>query len=210
MIIALETASTDISVALARADGELIAVEGWTSDRRQGHEVLPRLLDLLARNRRVLTDASALAVGLGPGSFTGLRVGMSLAKGLALALELPLVGVPSLASWLVAEPDCQAAVARAGAREAYLLLRGDESPRVVDRDALPEGASTAPLVAPVELAAAFGLGNALPPHRAAAAAALAAATRLASEPDGDDLARLEPSYIRAPRGLGQAGRAQVS
>jgi tRNA threonylcarbamoyladenosine biosynthesis protein TsaB len=210
MIIALETASTDISVALARGDGDLIAVEGWTSDRRQGHEVLPRLLGLLARNRCGLADASALAVGLGPGSFTGLRVGMSLAKGLSLALDVPLVGVPSLLSWLAAEPGCQGAVARAGAREAYLLLRGDEAPRVIDRDQLPAGASTAPLVAPLELSAAFNLGNALPPHRAAAAVALAAAQRLAARLDGDDLARLEPTYIRAPRGLGQVGRVQVS
>lgn len=209
MIIALETASTDISVALANPDGELIAIDGWTSDRRQGHEVLPHLLALLQRQRRALAEASGIAVGLGPGSFTGLRVGMSLAKGLALALDLPLVGVPSLASWLAAEPGCQAAVARAGAREAYLLLRGDEAPRIVDRDGLPEQAMGAPLVAPVELAAAFGLGNVLPPHRAAEAVARAAARRLSADPSGDDLDRLEPAYLRAPRGVGQVEHARV-
>lgn len=209
MIIALETASTDISVALATPDGELIAIDGWTSDRRQGHEVLPHLLALLKQQRRDLAEATGVGVGLGPGSFTGLRVGMSLAKGLALALDLPLVGVPSLVSWLVAEPGCQAAVARAGAREAYLLLRGDEAPRIVDRDGLPEQAAGAPLVAPVELAAAFGLGNVLPPHRAAGAVARAAAHHLSADPSGDDLERLEPAYLRAPRGVGQVEHTQV-
>lgn len=209
MIIAIETASTDLSLALASADGEPLAIDGWTSDRRQGHEVLPRLLELLARQRRDLADATGLAVGLGPGSFTGLRVGMSLAKGLALALELPLVGVPSLAGWLAAEPGCEAALARAGAREAYLLARGDDAPEIVDRDGMPALAAGAPLVAPVELAAAFELHNVLPPHRAAGAIARAAAQRLTGDPAGDDLALLEPAYLRAPRGLGQVEHAQV-
>jgi tRNA threonylcarbamoyladenosine biosynthesis protein TsaB len=210
MILALETASTDISVALAATDGEVVTVDGWTSDRRQGHEVLPRLLAMLERGGHGLGDASAIAVGIGPGSFTGLRVGMSLAKGLALAQEVPLVGVPSLVSWLAAEPGCQAALARAGAREAYLLVRGDEAPHIVDREALPEAIAGAPVVAPVELAAAFGLRNVLPPHRAAAAVARAAAQRLQVAPGGDDLAQLEPTYVRAPRGIGQVEHVQVS
>ena len=46
-----------------------------------------------------------MAVGVGPGSFTGLRVGMGLAKGIALARHVPIVGVPSLVAWLVAEPE---------------------------------------------------------------------------------------------------------
>jgi len=208
MIIAFETASTDISLAIATPDGSLVASDGWTSDRRQGHETLPRLLRLLEHGGYNLSRASALAVGTGPGSFTGLRVGMSLAKGLALALGLPLVGVPSLASWMAAEPEARAAVARAGAREAYLLLRDEGEPRIVDREALPARIAGARLVAPVELAEAFGLRNAVPPHRAAAAVALAAARQLRLHPAGDDLAHLEPAYIRAPRGVGQVEQAR--
>jgi tRNA threonylcarbamoyl adenosine modification protein YeaZ len=203
VIIAFETASTDMSLALARADGTLIASSAWTGDRRQGHETLPRLLELLRANDAELADATGLAVGIGPGSFTGLRVGMSLAKGLALALSRPLVGVPSLRAWLQAEPDGRAALARAGARDAYLLLRGEEEVRIVDRDELPGEARDAPVVAPGELAAAFGLGAAVPPHGAAAAVAVLAAERLSADPAGDQLDRLEPAYLRAPRGLGQ-------
>ena len=203
MIIALETASTDMSLALARADGTPIASTAWTGDRRQGHETLPRLLALLRANDATLADATALAVGIGPGSFTGLRVGMSLAKGLALSLSRPIVGVPSLEAWLHAEPDARAALARAGARDAYLLLRGEEEVHVVDRDGLPDEARSTAVVAAGELAVAFELAGARPPHRAAGAIAALAAVRLGVDPAGDDLDRLEPAYLRAPRGVGQ-------
>lgn len=209
MIAAIESASGDQSVALASADGSLIALDGWTADGRQGSQLLPRLLELLTANRRSLTEVGALAVGIGPGSFTGLRVGLGLAKGLAMALQGPIVGVPSLAAWLAAEPEAQAAAARAGAREAYLLVRGEATPRIVDRDALAAQTGTSLLVAPAELAAAFGLPTARPPTRAAAEVARMAADRLARNQAGDDLARLEPTYLRAPRGVTQlpAGEA---
>lgn len=209
MIVAIESASTDVSLAVAAADGSGLAASGWTSDRRQGHETLPRLLQLLADHGLALRDVSGVAVGLGPGSFTGLRVGMSLAKGLALALGCPLVGVPSLTAWLDAEPDARAALARAGARDAYLLLRGETQPRIVDRDLLPPDARSARVVAPAELAEAFGLLGAVSPHRAAASIAATAARRLAEHPAGDDLALLEPAYLRAPRGVGQVPHVEV-
>jgi tRNA threonylcarbamoyl adenosine modification protein YeaZ len=209
MIVAIESASTDISLAVARADGTPIASSGWTSDRRQGHETLPRLLDLLREAGIELRSLTAVAVGTGPGSFTGLRVGMSLAKGLALALRVPIVGLPSLPAWLAAEPDAVAAIGRAGARDSYVLLRDEAEPRIVDRDELPERARSAAVVAPRELADAFGLAGARPPHRAAMALATAGAARLAARPDGDDLARLEPAYLRAPRGVGQLPHAEA-
>jgi tRNA threonylcarbamoyl adenosine modification protein YeaZ len=210
MIVAIESASTDISLAVSRPDGTAVADAGWTSDRRQGHETLPRLLDLLRDAGVELGALTAVAVGTGPGSFTGLRVGMSLAKGLALALRVPIVGLPSLPAWLVAEPDAVAAVGRAGAREAYLLLRDEAEPRIVDRDELPPATRSAAVVAPRELADAFGLAAARLPHRSATALAAAAAARLQDVPEGDDLARLEPAYLRAPRGLGQLPHAEAS
>ncbi|MGH2781301.1 MAG: tRNA (adenosine(37)-N6)-threonylcarbamoyltransferase complex dimerization subunit type 1 TsaB, partial [Thermoleophilaceae bacterium] len=91
MIVAIEGASTELSLALAEPDGTLIADDGWTSAQRQSAELLPRLLGLLDRSNRTLGDLGAVAVGLGPGSFTGLRVAMALGKGLALAAGRPLV-----------------------------------------------------------------------------------------------------------------------
>jgi tRNA threonylcarbamoyladenosine biosynthesis protein TsaB len=201
MIIALESASTDPSLALATADGGLIAEDGWSGGHGQGRELLPRLLALLAAAGRPLDGATAVAVGIGPGSFTGLRVGMSLAKGLAFGLGLPIVGVPSLQGWLDAEPDARAAIARAGAHDAFVLVRGAAEPAIVAEDALPAGARTDLVAAPAELAAAFALGGARSPVHAAAAIARLAADRLRAGAAGDDLRTLEPRYLRLPRGL---------
>jgi len=200
VIIAIEGASTDLSIALRDADRSE-ATASWTSARRQSAELMPRLLELLATQRRSLAEARALAVGTGPGSFTGLRVAMALAKGLAMALDRPIVGVPSLVAWLASVPDADAAVARAGARDAYLLARGEDAVRIVDRDGLSALLSGRNIVAPRELAEAFALDNAAPPSSAAVAIAQLAAARLDEDGGGDDLRRLEPIYLRAPRGV---------
>jgi tRNA threonylcarbamoyladenosine biosynthesis protein TsaB len=201
MILAMDGASTDLSVALATRDGAPIAEDAWHGEQRQSAELLPRVLALLEREGRSLSELTGLAVGLGPGSFTGLRVAMALAKGLATGLDRPVIGVPSLEAWLDADPGATAAVARAGAREAYLLRRDAAGPSIVDRDDLMTLAG--PVVAPAELATAFGLADARSP-RAAAAIARRAADRLATEPSGDDVATLEPIYLRAPRGVAAA------
>jgi tRNA threonylcarbamoyladenosine biosynthesis protein TsaB len=208
VILAIESASTDLSIAVAERDGTPIADDAWSGDRRQGHELLPRILELLAQSGRSLEQVSALAVGIGPGSFTGMRVGMSIAKGLAFANGLPIVGIPSLEAWLASRPECVAALARAGAREAYLLERGSREPLIVARDELPEWIGEAPVLAPAELASAFALRAARQPSGAAAALAGIAAQRLAADPAGDDLDRLQPAYLRAPRGIGQQSGQQ--
>jgi tRNA threonylcarbamoyladenosine biosynthesis protein TsaB len=207
VILAIESASTDPSVAVAAPDGTLLAVDGWGAGPRQAHELLPRLLDVLAEAAGTTQRVSGIGVGIGPGSFTGLRVGMSIAKGLAFALQVPIVGIPSLEAWLDAEPDALGAAARAGAADAYLLARGESEPRIVEREAMPRNAR---LVAPVELATAFELPDTVAPHRAAAAVAALAASRLTTDAGGDDLERLEPRYLRQPRGVPIAAAAEVS
>jgi tRNA threonylcarbamoyladenosine biosynthesis protein TsaB len=198
VILAIDGASTELSVALADASGTIVAEDAWSSAQRQSAELLPRLIALLGQARVSLGDVSAIAVGTGPGSFTGLRVAMALAKGLSVGLDRPIVGVPSLVAWLDAAPDAAAAVARAGARDAYVVGRASSEPIIVDRDAL--GSVPGPLVAPAELSESFGLAGTVQP-RAAGAIARRAADRLAAAPSGDDLAGLEPIYVQAPRGL---------
>lgn len=208
MILAIDGASTDLSVALATSNGDAAAEVSWTTAQRQSAELLPRILELLAAADRPLSDLTAIAVGAGPGSFTGLRVAMALGKGLALGLDRPIVGVPSLLAWLEVAPDAEAAVARAGAREAYLLVRGARGPAIVDRDELTRRLAGHSIVAPGELAEAFGLAGARAPAAAPAVARLAA-RRLATDPAGDDRSRLEPIYLRAPRGLASAPEGEV-
>jgi hypothetical protein len=102
-----------------------------------------------------------------------------------------------------------AALARAGAREAYLLFRDSEASAIADRDRLPALVGDAAVVASAELAASFGLPGARSPRGAPAIAARAAA-RLVLDPAGDDLRRLEPVYLRAPRGVSTESEAKVT
>ncbi|MGH2428150.1 MAG: bifunctional tRNA (adenosine(37)-N6)-threonylcarbamoyltransferase complex dimerization subunit type 1 TsaB/HAD family hydrolase, partial [Candidatus Limnocylindria bacterium] len=74
MIIAIESASTDLSLALAAPDGVMIETDAWSSAQRQSAELLPRLLTTIERGGAGLAAATAVGVGIGPGSFTGLRV----------------------------------------------------------------------------------------------------------------------------------------
>lgn len=96
LLLAIDTSTNDSGVALY--DGDRVLGEcAWFSGRRHAEQVLP-LIDLLLRNIDAMpSDLTAVAVATGPGSWSGLRVGMSLAKSLVLAREMPLIGVPTLA-----------------------------------------------------------------------------------------------------------------
>jgi tRNA A37 threonylcarbamoyladenosine modification protein TsaB len=132
-------------------------------------------------------------------------VAVALGKGLAMGLRRPVVGIPSLVSWLASDLEATAAVARAGSQDAYVATRPDATVAIADRDTL---ATLGRVVTPAELAAAFGLADSRPP-RAAATIARMAANRLAADPAGDDLGTLEPIYLRAPRGLVTEGTGAV-
>lgn len=95
MILAVDTASHVAGLALYDADG-VAAEHTWTSRAHHTVDLMPNIVTLLRQHRMEVADLTGLAVGIGPGSFTGLRIGMSVAKGLAFARGLPLVGVPSL------------------------------------------------------------------------------------------------------------------
>ena len=209
MIIAFDSASPDQSVAVADRGGTVLGTASWTAPRGPGGELLPRLLAVLQEPSLELGRVEAVAVGLGPGSFTGLRVGLALAKGLAVGLSVPIVGVGSLTAWLAAEPDAEGALVRSGASEAWALGQADDGPTLVEFSSLGAAAGGRPLVAPREIAAALGLTRAVPPDGAAAAIARLAAIRLA-EGRPDDLERLEPTYLRPPRGLGESPQGAVT
>jgi tRNA threonylcarbamoyladenosine biosynthesis protein TsaB len=94
-ILAIDTATEMAGIALY-CQGGLLAEESWRSSGTHTVELAPRIVRMLERADMPVAQLRGLAAGLGPGSFTGLRIGLALAKGLALALKLPLVGVPTL------------------------------------------------------------------------------------------------------------------
>jgi tRNA threonylcarbamoyladenosine biosynthesis protein TsaB len=95
MLLAIDTST--IQTGLACYDGQGILGECvWRSGRDHTAQLLPQLTLLLRHIGRTRDEISAIGVALGPGSWSGLRVGMSTAKGLALARGLPVVGVGTL------------------------------------------------------------------------------------------------------------------
>lgn len=108
ILVAIDTSSRQASVALYDDRG-VMAEASWRSENHHSVDTLPMLESLLRMQRLEPSDLGAVAVTSGPGSFTGLRIGMSLAKGLALALDLPIVGVPTLAvtAYVAGDPGCR-------------------------------------------------------------------------------------------------------
>lgn len=95
MILAIDTATQYAGMALYNKDG-VYAEESWYAGRNHTTELMPRLVRMLKLADFRVANLTALAVSLGPGSFTGLRIGLATAKGLALPHKLPVVGVPTL------------------------------------------------------------------------------------------------------------------
>lgn len=95
MYLGIDTSTSWTGVALADDKG-LIAEISWHTEQNHSVELLPNLNNLLKQMKREISDVEGICVALGPGSFNGLRVGLSAAKGLAYALAIPLVGVSSL------------------------------------------------------------------------------------------------------------------
>lgn len=99
MLLALDTATNTASVALYDCTADiLLAEQTWQARRRQTEETIPVIQEMLARLEIGTEQIDALAVTTGPGSFTGVRIAISVAKGIALGLEKPpkLIGLPTL------------------------------------------------------------------------------------------------------------------
>ena len=95
MLLAVDTSTAQVGLALY--DGAQVVGEyAWRSSQRHTVELAPAVSDLLARCGVTMENIHALGVALGPGSFTSLRVGLALVKGLAFARYIPVIGIPTL------------------------------------------------------------------------------------------------------------------
>ncbi|HNW61206.1 MAG TPA: tRNA (adenosine(37)-N6)-threonylcarbamoyltransferase complex dimerization subunit type 1 TsaB [bacterium] len=123
-LLAIETATPICAAALTQ--GEALVVEYRAALKNSHGRLLTRAVDaLLADAGWRMSDLDAVAVSIGPGSFTGLRIGLAFAKGIAMAQEIPLVAVPTLAALAAQAPVAQgliAALLRSRADEYYLGL----------------------------------------------------------------------------------------
>src|SRR5476649_863689 len=95
LILNLETATTVCSVSLAK-DGELLALKEINGDYSHAENLTLFIEDVLKQADCKINDVDAIAVSKGPGSYTGLRIGVSTAKGLCYALDKPLIAINTL------------------------------------------------------------------------------------------------------------------
>jgi tRNA threonylcarbamoyladenosine biosynthesis protein TsaB len=103
MLLSVDTSTRMVGVALYNSDhvlGEML----WYSRNYHTVELAPAIETLLARCSSKPRDLQALGVALGPGSFTGLRIGLALIKGMAQALNIPVIGIPTLEVLAAAQP----------------------------------------------------------------------------------------------------------
>ncbi|MBF5044960.1 tRNA (adenosine(37)-N6)-threonylcarbamoyltransferase complex dimerization subunit type 1 TsaB [Aggregicoccus sp. 17bor-14] len=188
MLLALDTSTLTLSLALAERlpDGGLRTLEHHVvGPPHKQSEVLPGVIgELLARHGVKLSALEGLVVGLGPGSFTGLRIGLSAAKALAYAAGLKLVGASSLAALALEGPEGVPLYCLAVARKDDLYLgrylrTGRQVEALAPEDAFsPEEIARQLLAEPRALA----LGPALADYRAALEAHGVPAERLLSGP----------------------------
>ena len=202
VLLAIDSATTRVVVAAGSRDGTVLDAIDWPAGYRHGETLLPAVDDLLGRLGVDRGRLAAIVVGTGPGAFTGLRVGIATAKGIAQGLDRPIIGIPTGEALLVGAPDDAVLLLPAGPSDRLVIRRGSPA-RLVAGDADAEIASDTTTLA-LDLPGrapedALARGEAARAELGASLLRLGAA-RLAAG-DTDDLARLVPDYVTLPRGV---------
>lgn len=212
MELSIDTSTTCAAVGLSD-NGEFVAERRWRSRQNHCVELVPAIRELMGRAGVETSSLEAVFVARGPGGFSALRVGMSAAKALSAALDVPLVAVNTLdveAAPYLPLGSPVAAVIPAGRNRLYLGSYGAPpdgglaSYRVIQTHELAGLLSAGDVVcgeaaeACADAAAAAGarVADASPPTRGAAALARLAYARLARG-SVDDRAALQPLYLRS-------------
>ena len=103
MLLAIDTSTELIGIALFNGTN-VLAEQTWRSKNYHTVELIPAIKEMLTKTQTKASSLTGIGVALGPGSFTGLRIGLSAAKGIALGQNLPLVGIPSLEILAAGQP----------------------------------------------------------------------------------------------------------
>jgi tRNA threonylcarbamoyl adenosine modification protein YeaZ len=196
-------------VAIGRPDGTPVGMTTWLAGHRHGETLLPTLGRVLGENNVRRSRLRAIVVGTGPGTFTGLRVGLATAKGLAHGLGIPIVGIATSAALLDA---AAVGLDHPGTDKLALLMPAGPQDRVLVSVGRPVrlGAGEEPDLPPGTALIAVDLAERAPAEACALGeralaglgpALLRLGARRLAEGDTDDLAGLVPEYVTLPRGI---------
>ena len=214
-ILAIDTATTRVVIATGTPGGVADGLSTWTAGYRHGETLLPSLGRFLGEQNIRRSRLMGIVVGTGPGAFTGLRVGIATAKGLAHGLGIPLVGVSTAEALIEAFEEAEGRDA-----PTVLLLPAGPNDRLVVRAGtrpVPLPAGEEPDLAPGERLVAVDLDGRAPQEavtrgetaRGGLGQALlrAGAARLApaAGPPTSELETLVPDYVTLPRGVRATG-----
>lgn len=133
LILGFDTSGPYCAAALLRGD-MLLGAQVADMKRGQAEALMPLLQDLLATHDAAWRDLTALGVGIGPGNFTGIRISVSAARGLALGLGIPAVGVSTFQALSRDHDEPHQAAVPAPRDQLYLLDSGDATPRLAPAD----------------------------------------------------------------------------
>jgi tRNA threonylcarbamoyladenosine biosynthesis protein TsaB len=151
VLLAIDTAAPRLALAILR-DGDHVDTLIEDMATGQAERLFPALDDLLGRSGVTYKDLTRVAVTTGPGSFTGLRIGLSAARGLGLALNVPVLGIPSLFA-LSLNVQCDPVAVLLDAKRGEAYFQTFSGPGIPIRDAallpmdeahklIPPGAAT--------------------------------------------------------------------
>lgn len=203
-LLAIDTSTEQAGLALGNES--TLLERSWAAGRTQTTSVLPAIDHLLHEAGITTAGVEAIAIATGPGTFTGLRVGMSIAKGLVLAQGTPLIGIPTLDIAAASADDAPDLVALLPAGRGRVVWQRYG----VQADPDPRNTTVPELIAALEaMPESLVIGEVSPEHRTAIEEAhphvrweyrrpgvLAdlARCRLARD-DVDDPVTLEPLYL---------------
>ncbi|WP_273280982.1 tRNA (adenosine(37)-N6)-threonylcarbamoyltransferase complex dimerization subunit type 1 TsaB [Pseudooceanicola atlanticus] len=171
IILAFDTSAAHVAVAVLRGDA-VLASHAEPMARGQAEHLFPMIEQVLDAAGTPLNAVDRIGVGIGPGNFTGIRISVAAARGLALSLDRPAIGVSTFDAIRLEAPDALAAVP-APRDMAHILRPGTDQAEMVPADTVPDAV--------------------LPPEAAQLAIAIA---RCAAQADPASAPAPAPMYLR--------------
>jgi tRNA threonylcarbamoyl adenosine modification protein YeaZ len=213
LILGFDTSAAHCAAALVSGD-RILSHRHEELGRGQAERLFPMITEVMEEAGCTLADLDAVAVGTGPGNFTGLRIAVSAARGLALSLERPAIGIPSHEALAEGLPRPLLASIDARRDRVYLQLFGDgtRGPETVMLDTVDTAWGVPGLMVTGHDAARIArrLEAAVVPAQPPAPAIVRAASRLLAESSGrTDWPRPAPLYLRPADAAPPADRGPV-